>query len=762
MARSADALRRETVTQQAQGVGARIQAPSTNAALQLAQSLGSIEPSANQALQTYAANKNKEATLQAKHDALVASGAKLADAVRDGTLEPTSNPWYVQAYQRESAAVRGQSSLAQLQLDSASWAEKNDPEAFATRWRAEVGKAAEGFNSKDETAGFAPVEAQFTQQALQSNVSQNVTRITAERKQNLSALASSALAKAIQDGGGSISANTAVAALNPARLQYLATGGSLAEWNEMAVGAVTSAAYATQNSGALDLLHAPELVHGESEGGAAATYGDGASGSSAPPLPILPIAPVASADLTPNPAGRIPFPIRSTGFRVSSAFGEVRGAERHNGLDLAVPVGTPVFSPGSGRVVEVGSDKRSGNYVKVDLGGGLVTSFAHLSETSVKKGDTVGKDTQLALSGGAKGAPGAGDSRGPHVHWVTRLDGKPVDPRSAHFQDGGAQAQVAPVTSQVASVQAQDTPALAAPPEAVSPTATVRGASLYDMTGVADKVEADRYRITQARETAQTERLRAITMQAKVEGAQGYNELYATHGTDLLTGAVPSSQIVAEMSHAGYKPQAIAQALSLVRGDLQDNAGVATARLALHGADPSTAKRVMDLQVRATRDGLTPGLEEEVGGLVLDGTISGDDGTRIITSGIAAARRNVENNRQDATYAQTQADRAEAATAKAKGYKVLKQTASDITGLVATRLTTHNIPVSPKARAAMSRQITDAAGAWLAIHPGDFAGAEVAARQAAVALVRKAAAARGGQAPTAPAKPGATNARRTN
>lgn len=719
MARSTDALRRDTVAQQASGVGASIAAPRTNAALQLAQSLQDIEPSARDTLLVYAKDQREKATAQARHDALVSSGAKLGDAVRDGTIEPTQNPWYVQAYSRESAAVRGQSQLSQLTIDSATWAEKNDPAAFATKWRAEVGKIAEGYASKDEVAGFAPVEAQFTQQALQSNTSQNVTRIIAERDQNHSQLLSSDLGTFAAAHGGTITADQAGVLFQHSREGYLAVGGSQADWNNMAVKAVTSAAYATKNPGLLDLLHAPELVHGPSGQGAGITYGSGASDALPPPAALTPIAPVAASEV--GPARRwssselkaiIPFGGRFTsGERSAQHNAEIGGApgSQHvagTAIDVVFPKGTTPqqvrdFYASKGAAVDVIHEKAGDAHSTGD----------HFHIQGARHPQAI-----LALNGSVSPAP-------------------------------------------VASVQSQDTPALAAPAESVSPSPSpTRGPSLYDIAGVADQVESDKYRIQQGIEGDQQSRLRALTMDAKIQGTNAYNAAYAAHGTALLTGAVSSQQLIQEMTTAGYKPQAIAQALQLVRGDLQDNAGVATARLALNGANPAFAKQVMDLQVGAARDGLTDGLATQVGSLVLSGQLSGDDGAAIVTRAINRSRALVEENRSDTNYKQAQDDRRKKATATTAGYKALKTDTGNTVSLLANTLAAHGKGLDVKKRGAVKAAIQDAAGAWLALHPDDFAGARAAARNKAVEIGN--AALRGGQRRPAQVTNGQTNSRR--
>jgi len=86
----------------------------------------------------------------------------------------------------------------------------------------------------------------------------------------------------------------------------------------------------------------------------------------------------------------------------------------HNGYDIAVPVGTPVYATQKGTVYFAGPWKGYGNLVVVEHGGGYVTMYGHNSEILVKGGDKVDTNTVLALSGST------GRSTGPHVHYEIR------------------------------------------------------------------------------------------------------------------------------------------------------------------------------------------------------------------------------------------------------------------------------------------------------------------------------------------------------
>lgn len=104
------------------------------------------------------------------------------------------------------------------------------------------------------------------------------------------------------------------------------------------------------------------------------------------------------------------------------------GSSNHRGVDYPVPVNTPVVASGPG-VVRLKNDPNGyGQYVVVDHGGGWETRYAHVSAFQVRDGQTVDAGEVLALSGGARGAAGAGNSQGPHVHYEVRHNGVAENP----------------------------------------------------------------------------------------------------------------------------------------------------------------------------------------------------------------------------------------------------------------------------------------------------------------------------------------------
>jgi murein DD-endopeptidase MepM/ murein hydrolase activator NlpD len=128
---------------------------------------------------------------------------------------------------------------------------------------------------------------------------------------------------------------------------------------------------------------------------------------------LLSITPYAN----PVPAGKVSSVF---GYR-SSPFGG--GLDLHRGLDLAAPVGTPVYAPADGTVISSDWSKSGyGLMITIDHGFGLSTRYAHLSESLVTAGQKLARGDMIAKVGSS------GRSTGPHLHYETLLGEVTVDP----------------------------------------------------------------------------------------------------------------------------------------------------------------------------------------------------------------------------------------------------------------------------------------------------------------------------------------------
>ena len=106
---------------------------------------------------------------------------------------------------------------------------------------------------------------------------------------------------------------------------------------------------------------------------------------------------------------------------VTSPFGW-RWGRMHEGIDIAVPTGTPVVASNAGRVITAGWMGGYGNLVVIDHGGGIATAYGHNSSIAVGSGSSVGQGQVIAYAGST------GNSTGPHESFEVRVNGSAVDP----------------------------------------------------------------------------------------------------------------------------------------------------------------------------------------------------------------------------------------------------------------------------------------------------------------------------------------------
>jgi murein DD-endopeptidase MepM/ murein hydrolase activator NlpD len=132
---------------------------------------------------------------------------------------------------------------------------------------------------------------------------------------------------------------------------------------------------------------------------------------------------------TADPVGALPsfrWPVRG---RVIAGFGPSPNGLQNDGIDVAVPQGTPVKAADDGVVAYAGNElKGYGNLVLVRHDNGYVTAYAHASEILVKRGETVKRGQVIAKSGET------GTVKSPELHFEIRKGATPVDP--AQFLNG--------------------------------------------------------------------------------------------------------------------------------------------------------------------------------------------------------------------------------------------------------------------------------------------------------------------------------------
>ena len=99
------------------------------------------------------------------------------------------------------------------------------------------------------------------------------------------------------------------------------------------------------------------------------------------------------------------------------------GAARHQGIDLAAPIGTPIYATADGIFTEAGYNNGGyGNLIKLDHGRGIETRYGHLSRGLVSPGQRITRGQLIGHMGST------GRSTGSHLHYEVRIDGRAVNP----------------------------------------------------------------------------------------------------------------------------------------------------------------------------------------------------------------------------------------------------------------------------------------------------------------------------------------------
>lgn len=129
--------------------------------------------------------------------------------------------------------------------------------------------------------------------------------------------------------------------------------------------------------------------------------------------------PAGSIAGVPRQAVSVPSIAPVQGYRLSSAFGNrehpiLGGVRMHEGVDLAVPRGTPIYAPADGLVEMAKRFGSYGNFIKIEHGGEMETRYGHLSAFNVTAGQYVHKGDVI----GYVGSTGNADANAPHLHFA--------------------------------------------------------------------------------------------------------------------------------------------------------------------------------------------------------------------------------------------------------------------------------------------------------------------------------------------------------
>ena len=149
----------------------------------------------------------------------------------------------------------------------------------------------------------------------------------------------------------------------------------------------------------------------------AALASAGVSSGAATPAP-----PSDGAAARTRPAIVLRWPVEDRRFITRGLTKPSAYSDAHPGVDIAVPVGTPIRAAGAGVVVEVGDNAEYGRFVRIGHADQYETLYAHNSDITVANGAQVAAGEQIARSGNT------GRSTAPHLHFEVRHGTTAVDP----------------------------------------------------------------------------------------------------------------------------------------------------------------------------------------------------------------------------------------------------------------------------------------------------------------------------------------------
>ncbi|PPI88186.1 hypothetical protein CRV12_00920 [Candidatus Pantoea edessiphila] len=99
----------------------------------------------------------------------------------------------------------------------------------------------------------------------------------------------------------------------------------------------------------------------------------------------------------------------------------------HRGVDLALPIGTPILAVSKGKVIVAQRGNLAGNYVAILHNHGYITRYMHMNKILVKLGQKIKNGDKIGLSGNT------GRSTGPHLHFELWINNHAVDPLTVYL-----------------------------------------------------------------------------------------------------------------------------------------------------------------------------------------------------------------------------------------------------------------------------------------------------------------------------------------
>ena len=118
--------------------------------------------------------------------------------------------------------------------------------------------------------------------------------------------------------------------------------------------------------------------------------------------------------------------------RITSTFGTrihpiLRFARFHAGVDFGASWGSPIVATADGQVSAAGWSGGYGRQVRIWHGGGITTTYSHMSEIVASSGSFVRRGQLIGYVGSS------GLSTGPHLHYEVLRNGSPVNPLGVRF-----------------------------------------------------------------------------------------------------------------------------------------------------------------------------------------------------------------------------------------------------------------------------------------------------------------------------------------
>lgn len=95
----------------------------------------------------------------------------------------------------------------------------------------------------------------------------------------------------------------------------------------------------------------------------------------------------------------------------------------HYGIDIAAPIGSPIYAVSNGIVINAGPAEGFGLWVRIRDDDGTISVYGHMYDFSVSVGERVRAGEQIARVGNR------GDATGPHLHFEILVNGQHIDPQ---------------------------------------------------------------------------------------------------------------------------------------------------------------------------------------------------------------------------------------------------------------------------------------------------------------------------------------------